>query len=62
MGRIPGVVAFDLQQLDFTAHSGQFSLPGGVGLSQISHFIAASFKLGVQAVLRQLGHGQTLFQ
>ncbi|MNS91513.1 hypothetical protein D3C72_1256070 [compost metagenome] len=62
MGGVPGVVALDLQQFDFTTQRSQISLLGGVGLGQISDFIAAGFELCIQAVLRQLRHGQALLQ
>ncbi|MNI45363.1 hypothetical protein D3C73_997850 [compost metagenome] len=62
MGRVTSIVTFDLQQFDFTAQRGQFSLPGGVRLPQVGDFVATGFQLRVQAILGHLGHGQALFQ
>ncbi|MNI38691.1 hypothetical protein D3C73_928440 [compost metagenome] len=62
MGGVPGVVALDLQQFDFTTQRSQIGLFGGVGLGQISRFIAAGFELCIQSVLRQLRHGQAFLQ
>ena len=59
---IAGIVTFDLQQFDFTAHGGKVGLLGGVGLAKIRDFIATGFKLGVQAILSQIRRGQALFQ
>ena len=62
MSGVAGVITFDLQQFDFTAQGGEVCLLGGVGLPQISDFVASSFELGIQPILCQVGHGQTLFQ
>ena len=62
VGGVTGVVTFYLQQLDFAAQGCQFCLLGGVGLAEVGDFIAAGFQLRVEPVLRQLRHGQPLFQ
>jgi hypothetical protein len=62
VGGVAGIVTFDLQQFDFTAHGGQVCLFGGIGLTQIGDFVATRFELSVQTILRQMGHGQTLLQ
>lgn len=62
VSRVASIVTFDLQQLDFTAQRGKISLLVGVGLAQVTDFVAARIELGIQAVLGQLGHGQPLFQ
>ena len=62
VGRVSGIVAFDLQQLDFATSGGKLGLPGGVGLAQVADFIAARIELSVQAVVGHVGGGQTLLQ
>ncbi|MNE67754.1 hypothetical protein D3C80_1633780 [compost metagenome] len=62
MGRIAGIVTLDLQQLDLTPHGGEVRLFGSVGLAEIGDFIATGLELRIQAILRQIRHGQALFQ
>ena len=62
MGGIPGVVAFHLQQLHFTAQGRQLCLLGGIGLPQITDLVTAGIELRIKTFLRQLRHIQALFE
>ncbi|MNR01091.1 hypothetical protein D3C85_1168850 [compost metagenome] len=62
MGRIAGVVAFDLQQLDFTPYGCEVGLLGRIGLAQVTDLIATGFELSLQAILGQLCGGQPFIQ
>ena len=62
VGGIAGVVALDLQQLDFTAHGGQVGLFGGIGLAQVAISSRLASSCAFKPVLRQLRRGQALFE
>lgn len=62
MGRVPGVVALDLQQFDLATGGGKFGLLGGIGLAQVTDFVTAGVELGVQPIVCHVGRAQALFE
>ncbi|MNP74912.1 hypothetical protein D3C76_1718650 [compost metagenome] len=62
MGGVTGVVAVDLQQLQFTALGGQLGLLDGVGFAEVADFVAAGLQLRLQASQCQLCCVEALFE
>ena len=62
VGRVTGVVAVNLQQLQFAALGGHLSLLDGIGFAEVADFVAAGLQLGLQASQGQLCCVEALFE